>query len=56
MNEIIISYTRPVALLGVLIVIGYMEMNQYKVSEFFIGIATTVVVWFFKTRDDEKKG
>lgn len=55
MNEIIISYARPLALIAVLGCAIYMEMNQLKVSEFFIGIATTVVVWFFKDRDEKSR-
>jgi hypothetical protein len=50
------AYARPFALIVVLLTVVFMEVMQLKVSEFFIGIATTVVVWFFKSRDDEKKG
>ena len=55
MNEMIIAWVRPSALILILGVVGYMEVSQLKVSEFFIGIATTVVVWFFKSRDDESR-
>lgn len=55
MNEIIMSYARPFALICVLLTAVYMEVMQYKVSEFFIGLCTLVVTWFFKSRDDENK-
>lgn len=55
MNEIIMAYARPFSLVVVLLTVVYMETMQLKVSEFFIGIATTVVVWFFKSRDEESK-
>lgn len=55
MNEIIMGYARPLALVAVLGCAIYMEINQLKVSEFFIGVATTVIVWFFKSRDDAGK-
>ena len=55
MNEIIMSYARPFALVVVLLAVVYMETMQLKVSEFFIGISTTVIVWFFKSRDESGK-
>jgi hypothetical protein len=54
-NGIIMAYARPFSLVVVLLTVVYMEIMQLKVSEFFIGIATMVVVWFFKSRDEEKQ-
>lgn len=49
------AYARPFALVLVLVCAVYMEVMQYKVSEFFIGLCTLIVTWFFKSRDEEKK-
>ena len=54
-NEAVMSWVRPAALIYVLGIAGYMEIRQLKVSEFFIGIVTTVIIWFFKSRDESKK-
>lgn len=54
MNQKIMAWVRPFALIIVMLTAVYMEVMQLKVSEFFIGVATTVIVWFFKSRDDEK--
>lgn len=55
MNEIIMSYARPFVLVCVVVTAIYMEIMQLKVSEFFIGLCTLVVTWFFKSRDEENK-
>ena len=52
MNDNILAWVRPAALLVVLAVAAYMEVMQLKVSEFFIGLCTLVVTWFFKSRDE----
>ena len=56
MNEMIMAWVRPAALIIILAVVCYMEILQLKVSEFFIGIATMIVVWFFKDRDQKQAG
>ncbi len=55
MNEMIMAWVRPAALIIVITVACYMEIFQLKVSEFFIGLVTTIVVWFFKDRADEQR-
>jgi len=55
MNDKILSWVRPLALIVVLMVAAYMEVMQLKVSEFFIGLCTLVVTWFFKSRDEGNK-
>ena len=55
MNEEIMSWVRAGAVIVVLGTSSYMEISQLKMSEFYIGLAMTIVVWWFKDRGDEKR-
>jgi hypothetical protein len=56
MNEIINSYIRPGVTVLFAAVFCYGFLTAMIGSDVFTGVATMVIVYWFKSRDDEKNG